>query len=506
MKMFLKTYGMSLASGVLVALAFPSWGLWFLGWAGLALLFWRVAALRPRDAGAQFFAAGWIFHSLLLHWLTANIFWAGGWALVGYQLLCIGLALFWAVIGVAWAWARTRRGGLGGALGLALLWPAMELAMARLFSGFGWSALAYSQGPNLLLVQWAAIGGVALVGFLIALISGLVALGIRERHWRWYRLAAAVVLLAAVHGVGGFLYAGPGAPEGAIEVGIVQTGFAQEMKYYGGYEEHLVDRAARQTANLCGRSSPDLVVWPEATVMGSFDAPPFEAMLAAVAAENDTTLFTGAVRRADNRGYNAGALVQPGSGVGDYYDKVHLVPFGEYMPFEDSLPFLRQLVPVDAAAGEKQKVFDVAGRAFGPLICFEVLHAPLVENLRELGADFLVVVTNLAWFGQSGALAQEFELGRMRAIETRLPLVHAANTGISGVFDPYGNFRGMHDTYPPEATRMRPMARTFALPAPAARPLAGGPRYVPYALAVGAVVLLLIAAVWPEARADAVEA
>ncbi len=89
------------------------------------------------------------FHTLLLHWLTANIFWAGGWAAIGYQLLCVCLALFWAVLGAAWGWVRRRQPRLGGAIGLAFLWTAMELAMARLFSGFGWSALAYSQGVNL---------------------------------------------------------------------------------------------------------------------------------------------------------------------------------------------------------------------------------------------------------------------------------------------------------------------------------------------------------------------
>ncbi|MCX5758816.1 MAG: hypothetical protein NTU83_09995, partial [Candidatus Hydrogenedentes bacterium] len=173
--------------------------------------------------------------------------------------------------------------------------------------------------------------------------------------------------------------------------------------------------------------------------------------------------------------------------------------------FAKYLPFIQQVVPAigDSESGVEQKVMKAKGRTFGPLICFEVLYADLSERLRRMGADYLVVITNLGWFGLSNAIPQEFELARMRAVETRLPVVHCANTGISGVFDPWGRFSevagvfgasGQYTNYAgrvtPERTIAQRLAAVLPVSAPGTRPVPYGPVAFPWlALGVSASVL-----------------
>jgi len=185
------------------------------------------------------------------------------------------------------------------------------------------------------------------------------------------------------------------------------------------------------------------------------------------------------------------------------------VPFGSYFPI------IRTIVPAisDIEPGDVARVFPIDERTLGPLICFEVVFPEMSETLRRKGADFLVVITNLGWFGASNALEQELELARLRAVETRLPLVHGANTGISGVFDPWGRFTGMNaivtsygtfhwfkgDVKPFETKRYRCLG-AMPLSEPAERPVGWAPQRVPQTAILASGILLLVAlgAKWRE--------
>jgi apolipoprotein N-acyltransferase len=188
---------------------------------------------------------------------------------------------------------------------------------------------------------------------------------------------------------------------------------------------------------------------------------------------------------------------------------MHLAPFGEYAPFTEWLPFLEYLVPGQMDAGTEAKLMPVGELQFGPLICFETLFPSMAEHLRREGADFLVVITNLGWFGNSNAIPQELQVARMRAIETRLSLVHCANTGISGVFDPWGRFRVVNGYFNAsngyvkregeEEKNIHPYSviqrrRIGALPVPpkSAQLLPYGPVILPSFLLVGLGIYLLI--------------
>lgn len=520
MKRFLGTYAPAVISGILLSWCFPRFHFHWLVWVALTPLLFRATTLTPRAAAGHFYLCAHIFHSLLLQWLIANIFWAGGWAIIGQQLLCVVLSLFWAALGYLWRRLHAWSPLYGGAVCLAGLWCGMELLHARMFTGFGWAALGYTQGGNLWTAQWAAVGGVGFISFLIVAVNGLLALGIREKARRLWRFSGAASIILAAHGAGYLLLADADYETLPLHVGVVQPNFPQEMKWDPAYDFEMLQRTAHLTRVLAAHIPVDLVVWPEALIVRHFEASPFMEAISATAVDAESHIFTGAVRNeyATGKSYNSSALfTQEGRLVG-YYDKVHLAPFGEYVPFETYIPFLGQIAFGGVSAGHEQTTFDVNARVLGPLICFEVLFAPMAETLRTMGADVLVVITNLAWFGGSNAIPQELEIARMRAIETRLPLIHSANTGISGVFDPYGRFSVVSNTVSaqgnlmdwgpdirPHHALMRRFVGAFPLAAPGIRPVPYGTVVLPWAIAAAGAALAVLAVYHGYARREAVK-
>ena len=527
MKSFLRTYGPAIASGIFLALAFPSWGLFPLAWVALAPLFYQARRLTPRAVAGRFLLAGWVFNSVLLHWLMTNVYWAGGWAFIGYQILCVILALFWGGLGFLMAWMRTTNRRFDSPLVLFVLWPFMEFLQSRLFSGFGWGAIGYSQGKDLLVTQWASLGNVIAISAIVVLCNAFLAWfpvveapvadsnpkskiqnpKSRLRLRFQYLVFAAAVVIAA-HAGGSLMLGQPDYASKPLNAGIVQGNFPIEMKYDADYSEEMVRNAAQKSRWLAQHEKVDLFVWPEAMVMTELDKPGIRKEISEMIKDTGAALYTGACRQDEKTGGypNTSYLIDKDDKVVDYYDKVHLVAFGEYVPFSEYLPFLQKVVPAigEAMAGEKQKVLPVAGRTLGPLICFEVLFPNMSANLRAMGADVLVVITNLAWFGSSAAIPQEFELARMRAVETRLPLIHSSNTGISGVFDPWGRFEKVDaafaadgryfkfgDQYTAEETIMQRVAGALPVAAPAK--VTPVPLFVPALFIVLSCILIAMA-------------
>ena len=509
MKHAVRTYGPALVSGVVLALCFPTFQLYPLAWVALVPLLYAARTSRPRGAALQFFVAGFVFHVLLLQWLLSNIMWAGGWAVAGQQIVCVILGLYWGLTGFIWGWLRDRVPASVRVLSLGVLWVAMEQLKGALFTGFGWSALAYSQGPDLPLIQWAAIGSAPLIALFLVSANALIAEALAERKHRFAHLAAALAVPALAHGVGFFMLHEPDYASKPLKIGIFQSNFPLEMKWDREYTYEMVRNAAEKSVALARRHDVDLVVWPEALVMGDIKSPALFNAISGAAYAGDFELFTGAARWEPGRAYNSSYLISRTGEIVNYYDKIHLAPFGEYVPLARLLPFVSAIVPSigNMTPGVEPKVIAVGDRAFGPLICFEVLFPAMAERRRQHGADFIVVVTNLAWFGHSNAIPQELAVARLRAVETRMPLVHSANTGISGVFDPWGRFSVVDMLVDPagrllEAGTLRPndvimqrAAGVFDLAAPAERLMPFPPHFVPWAMVVLSAVLIALAGV-----------
>ncbi|MDK1021477.1 MAG: apolipoprotein N-acyltransferase [Candidatus Hydrogenedentes bacterium] len=442
MKAALQKYGPPVLSGVLLASCFPVFNLYPLVWIALIPLLAGSKNDAPMAAARQFFVAGFVFHVILLQWMITNIMWAGGWAIIGQQLLCVVLALFWAASGAAWSWARNRASALLAALSLPVFWVAMEQLQGTVFTGLGWSTLVYSQGTDLALIQWAAIGSAPFVSLFIVLTNALFALAIADKKARYPRLAVGLLIIAGAHAGGYLLLDDAEYGDNPFRVGIFQSNFPQEMKWDRAYTLDMVEKAVEHSLALAREEDIDLMVWPEALVMGDITDPLILDSISSAVRGGGFQLFTGAARRENGRDYNSSYLIGEEARIIDTYDKIHLAPFGEYIPFSSYLPFVARFVPSigGMTAGTEPTVMRVGDRWLGPLICFEMLFPPMSQRLKAEGADFLTVITNLGWFGRSNALPQEIDIARIRAIETRLPLVHSANTGISGVFDPWGRF------------------------------------------------------------------
>ncbi len=505
MMSFLKTFGYAVLSGSLLALAFPGYHLFPLAWFVLAPVLARVWTMPARAAAAQFFIAGVAFYLVLLQWLMANVYWAGGWAFFGYVALSAILALFWAAAG--WGWVRIRESipRCPPALLLAVLWTAMEHVQSFAFTGFGWGALGYSQGKDLPLLQWAALGGVSLVSLLLILSNALIAGAIVEKQFRFPRLTTVIALLAVAHTVGWLLMKEAQYDDPPYNVGLLQADFPLEMKWDPEYTVDMVENAAAKSRMLAQNAPVDLFVWPESLVMDDIDSPPIYREVQSLVLDTEAALLAGTHRSDSDTGgsLNSSHLVAPDGTLVDSYDKIHLAPFGEYVPLSEYLPFISKVVPAigDIQAGTTQKVLKAGDRTIGPLICFEVLFAPMSAHLRAEGADLLVVMTNLGWFGASSALEQELEIARVRAVETRLPVAHCANTGITGMFDPWGRF-SLVDTYfdgrgnmyrlgdvDAAETRMHRLGGVLPAALPASHPFPPAPLLVPNVL-LGIVSLL----------------
>ena len=483
-------------SGLLLACSFPAWGWYPLTWAALIPLFVVLLSEEPGHLRSPFIPcmlAGILFHLIALYWLLTNVFWAGGWAIVGYAAVCAILGAYWGFFGSAWAFVMRRLPRIPPSLTAAALWAAMEALTNVLFTGFGWTALGYAQGPNTMVLQLAALGGVSLISAIAVAVNVLLAQAIVRPNRRALHAACALALLIGAHLLGWGLLAEPDTQARPFRAALLQSNFSQGMKHDPEYEVEMVRNAAAKSLGLLAWREADLLVWPEALIMPEIDDFGIEPLVQSLVRDTGTPLFTGCARydKTADGWMNSSCLINADGEIAGHYDKLHLAPFGEYAPLGAYFPFIQRWVPAisDLKPGRDPKVFTVGSRRFGPLICFEVLFGSMADRLRQEGADFLVVITNLGWFGASNALAQEHEIARLRAVETRLPLVHCANTGLTGTFDPWGRFTSVG----PAHTRT---AGCTAVPAPASQPIPGGPRMFPW-LALAASALLLLGAILP---------
>ncbi len=309
-----------------------------------------------------------------------------------------------------------------------------------------------------------------------------------------------------------------------LTAGLLQSNFSEEMKQDPEYTVEMVRNAAEKSRAIAAAFALDLMVWPEALVMDNVDQPEVRDPIVEFTTVTGVPLFTGAARdeyETDTpRFYNSAAYFDSAGELRGEYDKVQLAPFGEYVPFSKAIPLIGNLFPpvVDnLEAGTEVKTFDVGERTFGPLICFEVLFPSMPETLRRMGADFLIVVTNLGWFGYMNIVPTELEAARLRAIETRLALVHCTNTGISGVFDPYGRFAPIQGWFPrgefveipeaitPERSLLLRMGGALPVAAPGKRLVPAGPRVIPNLAMALSVILVLIAVIVPRTSGKAKE-
>jgi len=446
---------LALTSGALLALAFPNPGISPLAWCALVPLLVAAEGATPARAARLGFLSGLTAYLGILYWLNFVMTGYGKLpALLSvslYLVLAAYLALYPAL--VLWLASKGERGGISPLCSFPVLWVAAELLRSFLLTGFPWANLGYSQYRTLPLIQISDLTGVYGVSFLVAFANQVF-----FRMWLWFRRSdayypvrsflALLVLVAATLGYG--FAALNRAEQGPLErVLLVQGNIPQMVKWEPAYAASTVETYERLSRSGC-RTPGTLVVWPESALPFFLQSEPqYAARLTSLAAELKSCLIAGSPafeREGELTRYlNSAFLIAPSGAVAGRSDKQHLVPFGEYVPLKGLFPFVNKLVEGigDFSPGRTLRPLETGSGKIGVLVCFEGIFPEISRAYVRQGAGLLVNITNDAWFGRSSAPYQHLSMTVFRAVENRVPLVRAANTGISAVIDSKGHVRGM---------------------------------------------------------------
>lgn len=459
-------------TGILLPYCFPRYDLGLLAWVALIPLHIALDGLsRRRQAFWLGWLAGIICSTGIMSWVVTAMHTYGKVPLVfsyGIMLLLtayLGLYVGVYSAGVVWFRMLMPRYGLFAA---PCLWVTLELLRTYVLSGLPWSLLGYSQYRQLDVIQIADHLGVYGVSFLIVLTNVALAelylwlmplfRGFRPARLPWELVTTAAMLVGLSWAYSTSLITSE-AMEGSkavLQVGVVQPNIDQAVKWDQAFREETLRRYDRLTESF--GYGVDLVVWPEAATPFIYEREPvYQLQLVAMANRASAPLLFGspAVRFDPERKpflLNSAYLLSPDGELLGRYDKQHLVPFGEYIPLKSSLLFfLEKMVEGigDFQAGpgptilsfqlkESQGGTPARRVKFGVVICYEVIFPDLVRRIASSGAEFLVTITNDAWFGDSSAPAQHFSMVVFRSVENHLAFARAANTGISGFIDPFG--------------------------------------------------------------------
>lgn len=435
-------------SGIVLALSFPRPDYSCLAWFALVPLL-LVMQRSPFRAG---FIAGAAFFACTLYWLNIVMVTYGRLhpflSLVAYFLLILYLALFFAV--ATWLASRLKeRLGYPVSLTLPVIWIALELLRSILLTGFPWVLLGYSQHNNLPMIQSVDLFGVYGISGLIVLSNCVVAAFIgwmKESGKRFYEGRYAVILLlllAANYGYGSFKLAATSGDSEEFSIALIQGNVDQTIKWAPENQFRTIETYGKLSAGIADQK-PDLLIWPESAMPFYFqDLSVLQQAVIEIPRSIESYLLTGSPayekNGADYRYFNSAFLVSPGGQLLGRSDKVHLVPFGEYVPLGKFLPFVDKMVHGigDFSAGEITPL-SLNGHSFGVLVCYEAIFPELARAYTNAGSSFLVNITNDAWFGRSSAPYQHLAMSRFRAIENRRWLVRSANTGVSAIIDPSG--------------------------------------------------------------------
>lgn len=464
---------LSCLSGALLIFLFPKFNLGFLAWVALVPLF---VAVKGKDH-AQAFGLAWltgiVYFSGVLRWVVNTMIDYGHLSrptsyLILFMLvvyLSFYVALFGFFLG------HLDKSGYRKWFVAPFLWTSLEYLRAHVFTGFPWAALGYSQFQNLRIIQIADITGVYGLSFLVVLINVLFFLllesvfkkdilttkmkeGLPSRRI----LLVLLFLCFSLPLFYGSLKIGDyrrqiKQTQDSMNIALVQGNIEQDKKWDPEYVRETIDIYKKLTRQI-SENHPKLIVWPETATPFYFQSDKkYSREISALSKDVKAPILFGspAYRYVNGkiRLYNRAYLIDPQGEVAGMYDKIHLVPFGEYVPLKRFLFFVDKLVEGigEFDSGSELTLFDVSGKKFGTLICFEIIFPQYSRRLVGKGAGFLVNITNDAWFGRSAASYQHIAMVVFRAVENRVPVVRSANTGISGFVSPIGSIEGETDIF-----------------------------------------------------------
>ncbi len=451
----------AVASGILLGLSFPNiitpefsgWTSWLV-WVALIPLLLILEKGKARQAFCFGWLAGFVYFFLSLYWISQvqelqEFAWPG----------LLALALYLGLYVAVWCWAVVfieRNLGFWSWLMAPFLWALLEFCRTYFLTGFAWNTLAssqYSQKFLLQVVNLTGQGGLSAFIVFCNIALYFLWLDIKYKH---RGIGVSLCLACLVLFLGLFSY-------GVYFVLMSQTGKTCRVAVVQGnidpsvkWNKELYDRTLSVYQRLtleAAKQRPQLIVWPETAIpVVLLSDPQTLAWLRNLAKECKIPLLVGSCdianpleAKPDHAQYlNTAFLVSPDGDILGRYDKIHLVPFGEFIPFKDYFPYIQKIAGGfgESAPGREAKTLAVEGNSFGVLICFETIFPELSRSFVRQGASFLVSITNDGWYGWTAAAYQHASFAVLRAVENGVPLARAANTGVSLVIDQRGTILG----------------------------------------------------------------
>lgn len=452
---------LAMFSGLLIALSFPNAGMSFLSWIALIPMLIAMEESTPGTAFRIGITCGITAYATLLYWINIVITQYGHlpWAISVpiYLTLVAWLAMFYG-----FALMIARHGELAGiksAFTLPIAWIAFDFLRSFLLTGFPWAMLGHSQYRTLPLIQIADIAGVYGITLLIVLANVVLYRVFRAITGAKinYPAKSAIILITLLiatllYGFNRLNAVGISGKPG-LKVALVQGNIDQDVKWSLAFQEQTLSIYERLTREAAKRGV-DLVVWPESAVPFFLqDEPEHAERIRKIARDLSTALLTGSpaheLRNGKQTFLNSAFVISPSGETLGRSDKLHLVPFGEYVPLGRFFPFINKIVVGigDFAPGEHATPLNIGRTQVGTLVCFEAIFPEVAREYVNNGARILVNITNDAWFGRSSAPYQHLSIATFRAVETRTPLLRAANTGITTIIDHNGHIRNMTELF-----------------------------------------------------------
>lgn len=439
-------------SALLLIFSYPNFDFGFLAWGALVPLFYVMEEKTLKTSFKLGFLTGLFSFVGILYWIIIAVHRYGNIPLIPSILILLLLVCYLSLyVGAFVLLIRFLQMSLGikFIIFAPFLWVALEYLRSFLLTGFPWANLSHSQYLNLPFIQMTEITGVYGLSFAIVMVNLTVYSILRQWPKKTFptsevAISILVLLIFYLYGYVRINKVNQQIDENpSLTVGIVQGNIDQSIKWEESFQKETLNIYERLSFQLAEKK-PDLILWPETATPFFFqDATEYQPFVLNIPKKTEAFLLFGTpsykVERGKIHHYNSALLVSPSGEVIGKYDKIHLVPYGEYVPLGDYIPLgsLGEGIG-NFKPGKEIYNFSLPQGKFGVLICFEIIFPDLCRKFVKKGANFLVTITNDAWFGKTSAPYQHLAIAIFRAVENRVFIARAANTGISAFIDPTG--------------------------------------------------------------------
>ncbi|ABC77418.1 apolipoprotein N-acyltransferase [Syntrophus aciditrophicus] len=448
-----KTIAVAALSSLLLFLSFPKYGTGLFAWIALIPFLYTLREKTVYQGAVIGFFVGMLFHVGLIYWIVYVIVVYGNLpyyaAIFLMLLLAAYLSIYFALFAAGLIHLKNK--SIPFIISAPPLWIILEFVKSNLFTGFPWENLAYSQYLNHHVIQIADLAGGYGISFVIVLVNVIGYDLFFDRITKKkiaLEIALGIALISSIYSYGvlrGMQIDMAVAKAPSIPVTLVQGNIDQSLKWNDHYQKETIDIYQKLSLAPPEKTSPGMIIWPETAVPFYFqNVDDLHRRIVSLAVQTENWILFGSPSYAAEEGklsfLNTAFLLSPHGNMVAQYNKVHLVPYGEYVPLRRFFPFIGKMAAGvgDFQAGEGFIPIKAGEWKIGVLICYEGILSEAGRIYKNEGAGLLVNITNDAWFGRTSAPYQHLSMTVFRAVENRLFLARAANTGISAIIDPTG--------------------------------------------------------------------